>query len=241
VTERINSTFVDSEDRKNYKIHGVCKVEHAEHSDADNLMYKYYNIDVFARCPPESPEDFEYTPCSEILTADWVTWTCDKEEWVMCCACSKWRRLPKRDSTLYPENIDPKWTCEMNTWDSRYNTCECPEEDYSQTVAVTEEIDGVAIPVSHGDTVVDNNDDNNNNNSHSNVTSINRSATARQNSLDGPTLEISRTMDLAEVLKEIFKALKSYPGVKLFTRLSPDTTNDILRIAHEEGRKAQRS
>ena len=252
VKDRIDATFVDSEERVTYKIHSICKVEQHEHPDADKLMYKYYNIDRFIENPPDSPDEFEYTPCDEILSADWVTWTRDKEEWVMCCSCSKWRRLPKRDSAAYPQTIDLRWICGMNTWDTQYNTCASVEEDYSQTVAVTEEIDGVPVPVINGDTNghsngdininnSSNDNDSSSSNSNSNGTDLNIVSARQTNSASATAIESSGTMDLAEVLKGIFDSLKSYPGARLFTRLSPDTTSDILRIAREEGGMGRRS
>lgn len=230
VADRINTTFVDSEDRKTYKIHSVCKLERSGHTDSGKLMYKYYNIDTYVENPPQSPEEYEYTPCDEVLTADWVTWTCDKEEWVMCCSCSKWRRLPKRDAADYPQNVDPNWTCGMNSWDTRYKTCDSPEEDYSQTVSVAEEIDGVAVPICQEDVrPVDNNGSGD-----TDAVILAEGTTLNRGSAS------SINMDLAEVLKTILEALKSYPGARLFTRLSPDTTDDILRIAREEGGKTRR-
>ena len=141
--------------------------------------------------------------------------------------------MPKRDSADYPQNVDPKWMCEMNSWDTRYSTCDSPEEDYSQTVAVAEEVDGIAVPVSQENVVVDNENSIRN-------TNVDHATVTTQIGGSVSSVECPRNMDLAEVLKSIFEALKSYPGARLFTRLSSDTTNDILRIAREEGDKTRR-
>lgn len=41
-------------------------------------------------------------------------------------SCEKWRKLPARIS---PGELPDEWHCSMNTWDTRFATCEAEEEE----------------------------------------------------------------------------------------------------------------
>ena len=98
---------------------------------------------------------------------------------------------------LVDQNVDPNWTCGMNSWDTRYKTCDSPEEDYSQTVSVAEEIDGVAVPICQEDVrPVDNNGSGD-----TDAVILAEGTTLNRGSAS------SINMDLAEVLKTILSSI----------------------------------
>lgn len=45
-------------------------------------------------------------------------------EWVMCDRCQKWRRVDPHAAIDFSRD----WFCKMNTWNSKYNHCDAPEE-----------------------------------------------------------------------------------------------------------------
>lgn len=58
--------------------------------------------------------------------------------WVQCDKCLKWRRIP---TSISDQELSGEWTCSMNKWDLKRNSCSAPEEAYDlaeeQTVEVT--------------------------------------------------------------------------------------------------------
>ncbi len=53
----------------------------------------------------------------------------DDRVWVACNRCDKWRALP---STVNAKELPEIWLCEYNTYDTKHNSCEVPEETYVQ-------------------------------------------------------------------------------------------------------------
>ena len=237
VAVRIGTTFVDSEDRVNYKIHEVCRP--ADSGEEGTLFYKYYNVDTHVDSAPESAEDFEYTPCDELLSADWVTWASDKEDWVQCTKCSKWRRMPKRDSTDFPlRPLDANWSCEMSSWDTERNNCNAPEEDYSQTTSVYLEVDGVPVPVGaygahgHGQSVEQVSVERGVINDVGVVSNEEGNPPRGQlRQRDDGSQELGKygeLVDLHDVIKMVMRTLKNHPGSRIFTQFDSTTTESFL-------------
>lgn len=58
--------------------------------------------------------------------------------WVQCDKCLKWRRIP---TSISDKELSGEWSCSMNKWDLKRNSCSAPEEAYDlaeeQTVEVT--------------------------------------------------------------------------------------------------------
>lgn len=202
IIAKINQAFLDTEDHLNFTVVSVCRTE----DSGDQLFFKYYDTDRFPDAPPANPTDFEYTPVEELLSAGWVTWAADKEDWVQCLSCSKWRRLPKRGSQDPPMDLPADWTCSANTWDDK-NKCTIPEEPYDDLVSVSQSVDGVSVP----------------------------HVTSALDTLEEPPRQIGNegdgTIGLTEAIRRIIRDLKNSPGATLFTRLPPDTTSSILEVA----------
>jgi hypothetical protein len=208
---KIGQALLDTEDSLNFKVVAVCR---SSNGAEGQLFFKYFDTDKFPSAPPTEPTDFEYTPCTELLSAGWVTWATDKEDWVQCVSCSKWRRLPKRDPSAPPMDLPDDWACAANTWDDR-NQCSVPEDPYDDLVSVSQAVNGVSAPVDPPPapltSVIDT------------LEADTPPATGEAGS-DG-------TIGLTEAIRRIIHELKTSPGATLFTRLPPDTTNSILEVA----------
>ncbi|KAI9914340.1 hypothetical protein PsorP6_006884 [Peronosclerospora sorghi] len=50
----------------------------------------------------------------------------EEAKWVQCDSCKKWRTVP-RDFNL--DAMPNHWYCDMNTWDTRYASCDVAEEE----------------------------------------------------------------------------------------------------------------
>lgn len=60
----------------------------------------------------------------------------DLRVWVECDKCGKWRALPATvDSSMLPDI----WYCELNTYDTKYNSCSKEEEKAADTAEVEAE------------------------------------------------------------------------------------------------------
>ena len=243
---KVNDTFFDSVERINYKIEAVCAS--SVHGN-DKLFFKYVKVPQNTlsseiggeeRLEMEANE-CDYSPCDELLTADWVTWSSDQEEWIQCCSCNKWRKIPKHSTSegvVKLKDLPDDWTCGMAGW--LEGKCEVPEEEYSNTVSITEAINGlpVANNVSTSEdgrqhTAGDVSDDSVpiNNSHQSDTVNDNQEAPQQNDEVAETDTNIVYTVDLPTAVRNIISSLKSNIGNKLLTRLSPETTQSILTMA----------
>ena len=47
------------------------------------------------------------------------------QKWTQCAACEKWRKIPY---TVDDDQLPDDWTCAQNVWDSKYSTCDMPQQ-----------------------------------------------------------------------------------------------------------------
>ena len=62
-----------------------------------------------------------------------------EDKYVCCEKCEKWRRIPQH---VNENELPDKWLCSMNIWDPFRNSCDTPEENFTETVAPTVEETG---------------------------------------------------------------------------------------------------
>nr|XP_010921148.1 B3 domain-containing protein Os07g0679700 isoform X2 [Elaeis guineensis] len=67
-------------------------------------------------------EEYDEPPVLGKKTIYTARLTGERDQWIQCDACSKWRRLPVDVLVL------SKWTCADNTWDPKRSSCHAPEE-----------------------------------------------------------------------------------------------------------------
>ncbi|XP_008782661.2 B3 domain-containing protein Os07g0679700-like isoform X2 [Phoenix dactylifera] len=67
-------------------------------------------------------EEYDEPPVLGKKTIYTARLTGERDQWIQCDDCSKWRRLPV--DVLVPS----KWTCADNTWDPKRSSCHAPEE-----------------------------------------------------------------------------------------------------------------
>ena len=227
---KVGIIFRDEEENLSFKITAICSC-----SGRSEMFFKYYNIRQF-EVAPESDDEYEYTPCVEMLAArSWVTWP--KEDWVRCDSCHKWRRLP-HDSEGLLGTLPDNWICGMNTWDSK-NACTEPEDPYDDAVDVIMKVDGVSLaPVIDFTVAVQVKAEISQETAA--VASVTDADAAQlpATAIPGTTSLLVEPMrsavnstNLTDATKQIIADLKDVPGSRLFTRLSQETTGDILRIA----------
>ena len=205
---RVGHAFVDTQEGLNFKIVSVVR---RAGDGSDILYFKYYDTDKHPAALPDGATDYEYTPCEEILSSSWVSWESDRQDWIQCIECSKWRKLPKRGAALYPTELADDWTCAQNTWDDK-NSCEAAEDSYDNT--------SDEPPARQG--------------------SVDGSGSVGEDSRGasgGPgqqhDMGTDGTIGLNEAIRRIIHELKNIPGTLLLTRLPAETTESILRIAME--------
>merc|ERR1712154_426885 len=57
--------------------------------------------------------------------------------WVQCGKCLKWRRIP---TSISDKELEGEWSCSMNKWDLKRNSCSAEEEAYDLTEEQTVEV-----------------------------------------------------------------------------------------------------
>lgn len=225
---KVGIMFRDEEENLSFKITAVCS-----RSRRADKFFKYYNIQQF-EIAPTSDEDYEYTPCDEMLDArSWVTWP--KEDWVRCDSCFKWRRLPHESKGLL-DTLPKNWICGMNTWDSK-NSCTEPEDPYDDAVDVIQ-VDGVSLSVPKESVVaVQSEAVQPRDGEVVQETVLAVSLPEADTAAPGTTLHVEprggafNSTNLAGATRRIIADLKNVPGSRFFTRLSQETTGEILRVA----------
>jgi hypothetical protein len=233
--DRVGDTFFDSEDSANFKIVAVCT---STTYGADKLFFKYFNVDQFPAGPPsgggggeeEGGGVHQYTPCEELMSADWATWAGEQREWIQCITCDKWRKLPLFPPTggtkaVRLSDLPEEWTCSMAAWIP--GACGWPEESYTDVVSVAEGVNGALVPAMASN-------DTTNTNTNTTADPQNTSAPVAAAAVTDTDVDADRavyTVDLQTAVRHIVSALKGNVGNKLLTRLSPETTHGVLNMA----------
>lgn len=213
--DKIFETFYDVNDRCSYKIEAICTSSaHAQ----DKFFFKYYNIDRFPDHPPDSSsgseEAYEYSPCEEIMEADGITWSKDQEEWIQCVSCDKWRKIPSSFG-ISANSLPDNWTCQMSQWSDelKQQGCQVVEENYENVVSVSERSVDNMISSTRPDSVGE---------------------VHRDDSTDTQADLSQYTIDIRTAVRHIVKALKENIGNKLYTRLTPEASSSVIRLAMQQ-------
>ena len=215
-TVRVGELFQDAEDGGTYRIDSVVRIAG---NSSDILFYRYYDHALHGDNPPAEASAFEYTPCDELLGAAWTVWEADRQDWIQCVLCSKWRKLPQRGTAAYPGDLPDDWSCAANTWDDK-NSCDKAEDPYDLPTP-SHHSDAATVAVAgdgaggDGGTEAD----------------VSLESSAQEGPSDTVAPGSDGTIGLNEAVRRIIYELKNVPGAVLMTRLSPDTTENILRIA----------
>ncbi|XRB20400.1 CW-type domain-containing protein [Pseudoscourfieldia marina] len=93
--------------------------EPARADDGENIASPSPSAKEPANPSPEEEEEEEEVPKTTTSADD-----ADDEplKWVCCDACGKWRKM------FESVNTEGTWTCSMNHYDDKYNTCDAPQE-----------------------------------------------------------------------------------------------------------------
>ena len=67
---KIGFTFVDDEEGTTFEIVDVCKCRATR-----GYFFKYIDVAMLHSTADLDDDDYDYTPCDELLTADWCRWT----------------------------------------------------------------------------------------------------------------------------------------------------------------------